>query len=305
MTQGRRTLLHLLLVTAVYIARSEPEDELIPADKSQLDTWFNRNVGQKATLSTAVADAEAKTTVISVSKDGSGKFKTIGDALKSVPENNKNRVVIHIGPGNYTEKIRIERSKPHVTLYGDPKNMPVLVYGESAAKVNIIESATLIVEGDYFSAVNLVIVNSSPRPDGKIKLAQAAALRTSGDGASFYNCRFHGFQDTILDDAGRHLFKDCYIEGTVDFICGSGQSLYLNTEVHVIPGEPMGFITAHARKTTGDPGGYSFVHCRITGAGETAYLGRPWYPYARVIYSYSQLSDVVNPSGWSNGGNSN
>lgn len=57
--------------------------------------------------------------------------------------------------------------------------------------------------------------------------AQAAALRISGDKASFYNVKFHGYQDTLCDDKGKHLFKDCYIEGTVDFIFGSGKSIYL------------------------------------------------------------------------------
>ncbi|ETO60201.1 hypothetical protein F444_21557, partial [Phytophthora nicotianae P1976] len=30
----------------------------------------------------------------------------------------------------------------------------------------------------------------------------------------------------------------------------------------------------------------------------TAYLGRPWYPYARVVFQNSKLGDVINPQGW-------
>ncbi|CAN1291037.1 Probable pectinesterase 49 [Linum perenne] len=52
-------------------------------------------------------------------------------------------------------------------------------------------------------------------------------MRISGDKAAFYNCHFIGFQDTLCDDRGRHLFMDCYVRGTVDFIFGNGQSLYL------------------------------------------------------------------------------
>lgn len=57
--------------------------------------------------------------------------------------------------------------------------------------------------------------------------AQAVALRVSGDRSAFYNCKIIGFQDTLCDDRGNHFFKDCHIRGTVDFIFGSGTSLYL------------------------------------------------------------------------------
>lgn len=55
---------------------------------------------------------------------------------------------------------------------------------------------------------------------------QAAAFRISGDKAFFSNCGFYGAQDTLCDDAGRHYFKDCYIEGSIDFIFGNGRSMY-------------------------------------------------------------------------------
>lgn len=56
--------------------------------------------------------------------------------------------------------------------------------------------------------------------------AQAVALRVSGDRAAFYACRFISFQDTVLDDAGRHYYKNCYIEGATDVICGDGKALF-------------------------------------------------------------------------------
>lgn len=71
-----------------------------------------------------------------------------------------------------------------------------------------------------------MVQNSAPRPDG-VGGDQAAALRISGDNAAFYNCKLYGFQDTLCDDRNRHFFKDCLIQGTVDFIFGSGKSLYL------------------------------------------------------------------------------
>lgn len=276
------------------------DDEPIPADSSQLNAWFDRQVGaRRSSVAPPLAAAEGKTTVITVKAGGGGDFKTVSDAIKSVPADNKNRIIISIGPGNYTERIKIDRNKPFITLYGDPTNPPVLISSGTALQYGTVDSATLIVESDFFSGVNLKVVNSAPRPDGVMKLAMAAALRISGDGASFYNCKFYGYQDTVCDDKGKHVFKDCYIEGTVDFIFGSGQSLYLNTELHVIPGDPMAIIAAQARKANTDPDGYVFVHCKVTGSGGTAYLGRSWFPNGRVVYAYSELSDVVHVEGWS------
>lgn len=55
---------------------------------------------------------------------------------------------------------------------------------------------------------------------------QAAAFRISGDKAYFSGCGFYGAQDTLCDDAGRHYFTECYIEGSIDFIFGNGRSMY-------------------------------------------------------------------------------
>ena len=58
-------------------------------------------------------------------------------------------------------------------------------------------------------------------------IARAVAARIYGDKSAFFECGFVGFQDTLWDVQGRHFFKNTYIEGGVDFIWGSGQSIYL------------------------------------------------------------------------------
>ncbi|GMH11556.1 hypothetical protein Nepgr_013397 [Nepenthes gracilis] len=177
--------------------------------------------------------------------------------------------------------------------------MPTLKFDGTAAQYGTVYSGTLSVYSDYFVAANLIIVNAAPRPDGKRLGAQALALRILGEKAALYNCRLLGFQDTFNDDTGKHFFKGCYIEGTVDFIFGDGRSLYLNTHIHVIPGDRVAMITAQGRQNQNDNGGYSFVHCRVTGTGQIAFLGRAWMPAPRVIFSYTTMSDVVRPEGWS------
>ncbi|KAK2662081.1 hypothetical protein Ddye_000655 [Dipteronia dyeriana] len=276
----------------------------IPADAGGVNRWFSANVkpvaDSKGCLDPALAVAEESPQVIKVRKDGSGDFSKICDAINSIPSENKKRVIIWIGAGEYVEKLKIEYAKPFITFYGSPDAMPTISYSGTAYEYGTVDSASLIVESDYFMAANIIIKNCAPRPDGKRKGAQAVALRISGTKAAFYNVRIIGFQDTLCDDKGVHFYKDCYIEGTVDFIFGRAKSLYLNTELHVLGDTGVTVITAQARDTPTEDCGYSFVHCRITGVGTGAYLGRAWMASPRVIFAYTNMGSVVNPAGWDN-----
>ncbi|KAH9652874.1 putative pectinesterase 63 [Citrus sinensis] len=287
----------------------------IPLDASKLEAWIGENMREfterKAQLAQGkndtvvdhvLAAAEDGFRVITVRKDGRGDFKTVTDAVKSIPSGNTRRVVVKIGGGEYWEKITVERSKDFVTFFGDPFDMPKIVFNGTALHFGTVNSATVAVESDYFVAANVAFVNSAPMPDGKRLGAQAVAMRISGDKAAFHNCKFMGYQDTLCDDKGRHFFKDCYIQGTVDFIFGNGKSLYLvlmrTTIVSVANG--LGVITAQAREQVNDDSGFTFVHCNITGSGDT-YLGRAWKERPRVVFAYTYMGTLINSQGWAAG----
>ncbi|OAY46843.1 pectinesterase PPME1 [Manihot esculenta] len=297
---------HCVLIAILVVATTVSSDDTtpIPADDSKVSNWFKTMVkplvSRKGTLDPALEAAEAKSRTITLSKDGRGEFKTLTDAIKSIPLDNKQRVIIKIGPGVYTEKIQIERNKPFITLLGDPKAMPTLAFGGTAHQYGTLYSATIAVESEYFMAVNIIFKNTAPGPITKNPGAQAVALRVSGDKAAFYNCQMLGFQDTLCDDNGHHFFKNCYIEGTVDFIFGKGRSLYLESQINVIDNKGVTFITAHSKEKKSDVVGYSFVQCKITGSASGAYLGRAWRAMPEVVFSYTEMGRVVNPLGWSN-----
>ena len=60
-----------------------------------------------------------------------------------------------------------------------------------------------------------------------------------------------------------------------------------------------GAITAHHRDLEEEDTGFSFVGCKIGGTpGTTTSLGRPWGDYARVIFSYCYINDMIIPQGW-------
>ena len=133
----------------------------VPAERAQLSAWFNQNVGpldqRKTSLDPALVAAEEGAKVVRVMQDGSGDFKTINEAINSIPTGNNKRVILFIGGGNYNEKIKIERTKNFITLYGAPSNMPNLTFGGTAQQYGTVDSATLIVESDYFVAANILI----------------------------------------------------------------------------------------------------------------------------------------------------
>ncbi|XP_022728870.1 putative pectinesterase 63 [Durio zibethinus] len=275
-----------------WIARNMKEHQ---ERKANIANGFNRTVLDQ--LLVKADDGSVK--VIKVKKNGSGDFDTVTAAVDSIPLENMKRLVVWIGGGEYFEKITINRTKNFVTFYGDPMDMPKIVFNGTAADFGTVNSATVAVESDYFMAVNIAFVNSAPMADGQKVGAQAVAMRISGDKAAFYNCKFIGFQDTLCDDKGMHFFKDCYIEGTVDFIFGNGKSLYLNTTIQSVA-KNLGVITAQAREKVGDDSGFTFLYCNITGGGNsTTYLGRAWKQRPRVIFAFTYMGTVINSKGWS------
>ncbi|KAK6926247.1 Pectinesterase, catalytic [Dillenia turbinata] len=256
----------------------------LPSVRSQLGSWFQINVqhctARKSKIDPALEAAEASPRIIKVNKKGGGDFMTITEALKSLPAgNNTKRVVIKIAGGVYTEKIKVERTKNFITFYGSPNDMPTLVYGGTALQYGAFDIASLIMEGDYFVASNIIIKNSAPPPDGVRMDAQAVALRVSGDKAAFYNCKLYGYRDTLCDDRGKHF----------------------NTQIKVVPSVlGMTVITAQGRKSSSEDNGYVFAHCKVTGTAQRTFLGRPWFEAPVVIFAYTEMSNVLNHLGWSN-----
>ncbi|XP_062087065.1 putative pectinesterase 63 [Humulus lupulus] len=301
------------VVLALQVITTSAETSFIPSEQSKLDGWIDHNmrayekdkttlsetINNKLTLDKQLTAAEHAVKVIKVSQDGKGDFKTITDAVKSIPSGNTGRVIVWIGGGVYREHIMVDRTKPFVTLYGDEDNVPVITFDGTAEKFGTWNSATVAVESDYFVAANVAFVNSSPMPKGKLNGEQAVAMRISGDKAAFHNCKFVGFQDTLCDDKGRHFFRDCYVEGTVDFIFGNGQSLYLNTTIKSLATQ-TGVITAQARQRVSEESGFTFVHCNIIANGDT-YLGRAWKEMPRVVFAYTYMGNHIDANGWSNG----
>ncbi|BBM98961.1 pectinesterase [Marchantia polymorpha subsp. ruderalis] len=248
---------------------------------------------------------------IVVDQSGKGDCRTIKEAIDLVPPQNRERIVIHIRPGVYREKVKIPKTKPYITFEGYSNNQTIITYNSTASDpkskkhhtyLRTYNSATVAVNSKYFVAVNIVFQNSAPAPPPGSIGKQAVAFRISADMAAFYNCQFLGFQDTLYDHHGRHYFKNCYIEGAVDFIFGNGRSLYKNCVLNALNNSGIpGSLTAQKRNDTTLDTGFSFVDSYISGSGQV-YLGRAWGNDSRVVFARSYMDDVVLPVGWNDWG---
>jgi pectinesterase len=240
----------------------------------------------------------AAQTNLVVAADGSGQFKTVQEAIRSAPAGSRNHpVVIHIKPGTYKELVYVQREKSFVKLVGDDPaktiltcNLQANLPGPDGQPIGTFHTPSTTIDADDFTAENLTFENSAGM------VGQALAIRVDGDRATFRNCRFLGWQDTILLNRGRQYFENCTIAGRVDFIFGAATAWFEKCRIHCL-GD--GYITA-ASTPADQPFGFIFSNCKITGDKSEARtcLGRPWRIYASTIFLNTEMSGVVRPEGW-------
>lgn len=245
------------------------------------------------------ATGKAKSTDLTVAQDGSAQFKTVQDAIMSVPAGSAaNPVVIHIKPGTYKELIYIQHEKRFFRLFGEDPHNTILTYnlhanmiGPNDKPIGTFRTPSTVVDADDFTAENITFENSAG------PVGQALAIRVDADRAVFRNCRFLGWQDTLFLNRGRQYFENCYITGHVDFIFGAATAFFERCHIHCLRN---GYITA-ASTYDYDMYGFVFSNCKITGEQNVlTYLGRPWRDFSNVIYLNTEMSEVVRSVGWQN-----
>ena len=231
-----------------------------------------------------------------VAKDNSGDFLTIQDAVNSVRDYNDVRTLIYIKNGEYREKLEIPSWKTNIALIGESAERTIIVYDDYSGKgdTRTFTSYSVKVMGNDFYAENITFENSSG------PVGQAVAIHVEADRCVFRNCRFIGNQDTMLanGEGSRQLYSNCYIEGTTDFIFGSATAVFENCHIH---SKKNSYVTA-ASTPEGIKYGYVFLNCTLTADTSVnhVYLGRPWRPFARVVYLKCDLGNHIVPEGWHN-----
>lgn len=237
-----------------------------------------------------------------VAGDGSGDFRTVQEAINAVPDFRNKETRIFIKNGTYKEKLILPASKNNVTFIGEDKMSTVLTYDDYAQKLNkygeeigTTGSSSFFIFGNDFKAKNITFENSSG------PVGQAVAVRVNGDRIIFENCRFLGYQDTLYPNGrdSRQYYKNCYIEGTTDFIFGWSTAVFEDCEIFSKDGGH--YITAASTEEESDFG-FVFINCELTGdapAGDV-YLGRPWRDYAQTVFISTKMGDHIKKEGWHN-----
>src|SRR5574344_1368505 len=239
--------------------------------------------------------ADGADTIV-VARDGSGKYRTVQEAVESVRAFMDYTVTIYVKKGTYKEKLVIPSWVMNVEIVGEDANETVITYDDHANinKMGTFRTYTVKVEGNRMTFRNLTIENNAA------PLGQAVALHPEGDCLRFIGCRFLGNQDTIYTGAAgtRLLFDHCYIEGTTDFIFGPSTALFEDCTIH---SKRNSYITAASTPKDVEYG-YVFKNCKLTAADgvDKVYLGRPWRPYAATAFINCEMGKHICAPGWEN-----
>lgn len=182
-------------------------------------------------------------------------------------------------------------------------------------------SYTVLVTGNDITFRDCVFENTAGRGED---VGQAIALFLDGDGIVLEDCTIRGHQDTLFlaplpevemipggfTGPTEHLprtprtfhFKNCRIEGGVDFIFGGATAYFDGCELVSV--EP-GYVFAPSTPEDVEVG-FVARNCRFTAAEDvpdgSCYIARPWRNFAAVRLENCELGPHIAPEGFSDWG---
>ena len=222
----------------------------------------------------SAAWAQERQDTIVVSRDGTGNFRTLQEAIESARAFMDYTVTIYVKNVVYKEKVIVPSWVENIDIIGEDRDKTIITYDDHANinKMGTFRTYTVKVEGSDITFKNLTIENNAAQ------LGNAVALHTEGDRLKFINCRILGNQDTIYTGA---KFPRIY---------------YKHGNIHV----QTEFIFVHSTPLFK----YFFKHCKLTAEPgvDKVYLGRPWRPYAYTLFIECELGKHIVLAGWHNWG---
>jgi pectin methylesterase-like acyl-CoA thioesterase len=274
--------------------------------------------------------------VFRVAADGSAQYKTVQTAVDAVPATGGTILIapgvyreqVVINQSHVT--LRGIGTDAAATIVVDDTSQ--------GTRGNKPSYATVHVLGSDFHAFNLTFQNDYNRTHQQgFSGSQAQALNLEGDRNILDHVNILANQDTLyigargcgqagsrrtqvissasslkaqpgatigaaacLPVATRSYFTHCLIAGNVDFIYGDGNAFFNDCEIHSTLHAEGGYLTAQGKFLPNQQSMFVFDHCRLTAEpGEKhVYLGRPWRPYASVVFLHTEMGSHIEPVGW-------
>ena len=254
-------------------------------------------------------------------------FKLLGTSDNAEKE-------INVSEGKYFEKVEFDI--PNIRLKGAnqdasktlieynlfaankaPNSMTVEHSTDGSASVSIRKTA----QGFY--AENITFQNywnTNKRFNDSKTLAtlegsgntQAVACLVQADKCVFENVRFSGYHDTLYSQVGRHIYKNCYIEGRTDYIFGTTATSYFKDctlkTIGANDSKNGGYLVAtmgsdnNGTESSLIKYGYIFDGCTITAdeavVDGTVSLGRFWKNNMHLAFINCDISSAYSKTAY-------
>lgn len=246
------------------------------------------------------------------------------DDVQKAVENLAEPAVIYLKNGIYRQKIEI--AADDVALIGENRETTVISYDDYARKIhtdgkeyNTFRTYTLCVTGNRVRLENLTVLNSNTDPK---EVGQCVALSVHGKLFSAKNVDLRSTQDTLFmspfpDDlvvryrgfipqrqlyregSSLHLFENCRIYGSVDFIFGCSEAYFKDCEIISInDNRELGFVAAPAHSLKQERG-FCFINCDFKSDGTLKsrnFLARPWRDFGKCEFIDCKIGSHIDPS---------
>lgn len=247
---------------------------------------------------------------------------TPADDLAEILNDAASPTAIYLSAGVY--RLKCEISRDNVSLIGENRETTIITYDDYARKIhedgreyNTFRTYTLCITGENVKLRNLTVENSTPDPhvagqcvalsvNARNFYAKDVDLRSTQDTlfvAPFPDdlvVRYRGFipeKQLYLEGGAVHLFENCRIFGTVDFIFGCAEAYFKNCElISLADPRGYGFVAAPAHSLKQERG-FVFFGCNFTSRGAadgTVYLARPWRDFGKCEFIDCSIGAHIN-----------
>jgi pectinesterase len=236
---------------------------------------------------------------LTIAADGSGDFCTVQGALDFLPDGNRTPTTLLLRRGTYREIVAVT-NKHAITLRGEDRQESVITYANNA-RLNPQGSPyrrgmLLAFRCEDFVVTNLTLRNTTPAGG-----SQAEAIILAGSTmarAIVKDVDLYSLQDTLQIN-GQAYVENCYIEGDVDFMWGTGPVFFEHCTARSVRSKT--YYTQIRNRATNH--GYVYHRCTFDGAPGVVdnFLSRiapARFPNSEVVLLDCVLTRAVGATAW-------